>query len=365
MKRILTLLIVMLLIFCGCGKSGQPEETPSPVAPSITDSGLLLNPTPDPTPTPTPEPTPLPYQNPLNGEGLETDPGNYRPYAVMINNIVYAMPQCGVSQADIIYEVLAEGGVTRMIAIFSDITKAEKLGSMRSIRPYYIEIALSYDAIVVHAGGSDQAYSDIITKKTSTILTACGGAYGGSIFYRDPNRMSYGIEHSLFTTPEKILEYLPELGISEEHDGTFDYGLIFGDDAVPAGGESAESIDVDFGGQKMTYLTYNSDTEKYTAVQHSVDYIDGNTGEKVAFDNVLILYAETHVLDNYGRRSINLNGSGNGQFACGGHYIDIIWNHDGTGSPFTYTKADGTELALNVGKTYIAIVPTGSDIIFE
>jgi hypothetical protein len=85
---------------------------------------------------------------------MEEPFGDARPYAFMINNIIYAQPQCGISGADIIYETLAEGGITRMMAIFTDLTDVGAIGSIRSIRSYYVDISLAYDAIPIHAGGS-------------------------------------------------------------------------------------------------------------------------------------------------------------------------------------------------------------------
>ena len=79
----------------------------------------------------------------------------------MINNIQVAMPQCGTSHADIMYEVLAEGGITRMMAIFSNLEGGDALGSIRSLRPYYLSIARSYDAIMVHAGASEAPMPDL------------------------------------------------------------------------------------------------------------------------------------------------------------------------------------------------------------
>jgi hypothetical protein len=156
MKRtVFALLLAILLLLPGCGgKKNDDVEAEAPVTlpPDITTN------LPDDTEEdvePTEEPSAPLYTNGLTGEAID-EPSNLRPYAVMINNIKVALPHCGVSKADIIYEVLVEG-TTRMMAIFSDISDAGALGSMRSIRPYFIELARSYDAIVVHAGGSEQA----------------------------------------------------------------------------------------------------------------------------------------------------------------------------------------------------------------
>ena len=147
------------------------------------------------------------YSNPLTGEISDTDLSTARPYGVMINNIQVAQPQCGISEADIIYEILVEGSCTRMLAIFSDISDAGVLGSMRSVRPYYAELIRSYDAILVHAGGSEQAYSDISSYDIDNI-DGVRGTYADTVFYRDSARMSAGYEHSLFTTGTKVMDYI-------------------------------------------------------------------------------------------------------------------------------------------------------------
>lgn len=365
MKRLfilaLSLLLLLSIPLSGCSKADEALADPEAPATGSPPSANA-------TPTASPEPTPLPYVNPLNGIRCEEDPGNRRPVALMINNISFAMPQCGISNADIIYEALAEGGVTRMFAIFSDLSavaddESVTFGSMRSIRPYFVEIGLAYDAIIVHAGGSEQAYSDIKFKGADNIDGVRGP--GSAAFKYDKSRQTHGIEHSLFTTPAKILEQIEALEYETEHFvSKYDYGLRFTDGAEKLVGKAAATIDVDFGKQKMTYLEYNEEKGVYNAKQHNQDYIDGDSGEKVAFDNIIIIYADTRVIDNYGRRTIDLDGEGGGHYAYGGKYIDISWSHGVTGSQFKYTRADGSELTLRPGKTYIAVVPAGSDIIF-
>lgn len=105
----------------------------------------------------------------------------------MINNIVFAQPQVGISNADMIYEIPAEGGITRMMAIFSHLYDVESVGSIRSLRPYYLSVALSYDAIVIHAGGSEQAYSDVKTYNADH-LDGVRDGNTSSMFYRDASR---------------------------------------------------------------------------------------------------------------------------------------------------------------------------------
>lgn len=353
MKKFIPLLLALLMLLPAC----SPKSLGSSEPPSVETNR--------PTPAPTPEPTPEPIRNPLSGEVIDKDISSMRPYAVMINNIDVAQPHCGVSGADIIYEVLAEGEITRMLAIYSDIAGVGNIGSMRSARPYYLELALSYDAIYVHAGGSEQAYSDISSKGVNNI-DGVRGQYGNEIFYRDKSRQKYGIEHSLFTTSEKLLEYTPKLGYRTEHNGSFDYGMRFTDELTMGDSAStAATVNVSFAGLKKTDFTYHPETGFYTGFQYGSDYIDGNTGEAVQFKNLLVLYAETQTVDSYGRRAVTLTGTGTGHYISGGLTIPIRWSHAGTGEPFIYSREDGSELELAVGKTYIGIVPTESTITIQ
>ncbi|MBP8639484.1 MAG: DUF3048 domain-containing protein [Oscillospiraceae bacterium] len=353
MKKLFPLILALLILLTACGKTTDPEISPEPPTVEAPEA------------TATPTPTPEVITNPLTGETIDSDISANRPYAVMLNNIKVALPQCGISKADILYEVLAEGNITRFEAIFSDLNGVGAIGSMRSSRPYYIEIALSFDAIYVHAGGSEQAYSDISSKGVDNI-DGVRGAYSGEIFYRDPNRMKYGTEHSLFTSSDKVTEYTSKLGYESQHDGSFDYGLEFTE--TPDMGSSAtaaSTVNVSFEGIKDTSFTYSSDTGLYTGAEYGSDLMDGTTNEAVKFKNLLVLYADTKILDDYGRRAVDLEGSGTGHFICNGVTIPIKWSHSGTGSSFTYTLADGTPLKLAVGKSYIAIVPTGSTITMQ
>lgn len=354
MKKLLPLFLALLMLLTACSKAADPGVSPEPPV-KTSDS---------PEESPTPTPTPTPNYHPLTGEVIDAPFANTRPYAVMINNIGVALPHCGISGADIIYEILAEGNITRMMAIFSDINKANgPIGSMRSSRPYYIETALSYDAIYVHAGGSEQAYSDIASKGVNNIDGVRGNYDASSAFYRDKNRQQYGYEHSLFTTNENILKATEKLGYSTEHKtASFDYGLRFTDEPAMTGASAANTVNVSFEGVKTTDLTYHADTGKYTAVQYKKELVDGNTNQSLTFKNILVLYAETKTIDDYGRKSVNLDTTGTGLFICNGKSIAINWKHGGTGSQFSYTTADGQPLELARGTSYIAIVPTGSTI---
>lgn len=323
-------------------------------------------PTTEPT-EPTTEPTEPPLTDPLTGETVQEDMSDWRPYTVMINNIYLAQPQCGISEASMVYEVLVEGSITRMMAVFSDISKAGNLGSIRSLRPCFVSICRSYDSILVHAGGSTMAYNDVRNAGVERMDGVQGGT-DATYFYRDPNRMAHGTEHSMFIYAEDVLECVKKLEyrttLREDYPG---FGLQFTEDATPEDGKDAASIDINFRDGKHSILTLD-DGGWYTMDQYGNDYIDGNTGDQVAFRNILILYAKTwngaDYDQTYPRVYMELTGEGTGNYACGGKYIDIYWTRAGEDQPFCYflDEAHTQPLTLSVGTSYVAIVPTSSSM---
>ena len=152
-KRVLAMFLatMMLLSLVGCGKQEEPA-VPAAEPEPIEEPEPVIEPEPEPE-----EPSGPAGTNPLTGLPMEPEQENDRPVAVMFNNLKAAQPQLGISQADIIYEVRAEGGITRMLGVFQGLEGVGTLGSSRSSRPYELELALGHDALYVHAGGSPEA----------------------------------------------------------------------------------------------------------------------------------------------------------------------------------------------------------------
>ncbi|MBE6972261.1 MAG: DUF3048 domain-containing protein [Ruminococcaceae bacterium] len=354
---------VMLLSACG-------SDAPPTASSSSGDGSLSLEPSVS-TMAPV-DPIPL-YTNPLTGEGTDVDLSANRPVAIMLNNLKKALPQCGISQADIIYEAPAEGGITRMMAVFQSLDGVGTLGSVRSARPYYVELAAGLDAIFIHAGGSDDAYSAI--KKHGVFnIDGVNGPYGGTMFYRDAQRKkTAGFEHSLFTDEARIQKLLSGSlsKMRQTHNEGYSLPLTFAEDAAPANGQSANSISVKYSYYKTGLFTYDTQSETYLVGQlvdkQNGPYVDGNNDQQVAVTNVLVLCTDVNPIkgDTAGRLTVRLAGTGSGYFACGGQYIPITWSKESPTAPFRFSTADGQPLTLGAGKSYINIVDTGATVTFE
>jgi hypothetical protein len=282
----------------------------------------------------------------------------------MLNNIRVSLPQLGVSQADIIYEAPAEGGITRMLAVFQDVDGVGEIGSVRSSRPYYLELALGLDAVYLHAGGSEAAYDDIQAWNV-TALDCVRGPYEGTLFWRDPERRkNMGFEHSVLTSGDTISSLLPTYGIRLDHEDDYSYPQTFTETGTPSDGEAATSITVPFSSYKTGIFTYDAQSRTYQVDEYGAAYVDGDTGAQVEVTNVLVLKTDCHIIpgDDKGRLSVTLTGSGDGWFACGGKLIPIHWSKADRNAPLIYTTEDRSPLSLGAGRSYVNIIPLENNI---
>lgn len=341
--------------------------------PACSKAAPEVTPTPEPLPTETAgvEPTEAPEVpggvNPLTGMPLDEALVNRRPVAIMLNNIKKALPQLGNSQADIIYEVLAEGGITRMLGVYQSVEGVGTIGSVRSSRTYYLELALGLDAVYLHAGGSPDAYAKIKEWKV-TALDCVNGPYEGSLFWRDAERRkNNGMEHSVVTSGDKIQELFPTYTFRQEHEEGYVFPRQFADDGTPAGGETAATVTVPFSSYKTGVFTYDAGSGTYLVEEYGSPYIDGNSGEQVAVTNVLVVETACDIIrgDKEGRITVDLTSGGEGYYACGGKIVPIRWSKADRNSPFEYTTLDGQPLVLGRGSSYVNIVPLNAGVTYQ
>ena len=367
MKRRLFAFLLAIGMICtaaACGKQTPTEES----AEQETQETVPL-PEAEPEPELIPEEPPEPAgTNPLTGLPMEPELEHNRPIAVMFNNLKAAQPQLGISQADIIYEVPAEGGITRMLGVFQSLDGVETLGSIRSTRPYYLELALGHDALLVHAGGSPDAYKDIRAWGVPNMDGVRGGN-DAKIFWRDAERKKRaGYEHSLLTSGEAISAYLEDGPHRTTHQDTYTYAQEFTDDGTPIAGASAVQITVPFSHYKTGIFTFDPDSQQYTASQYGAPYTDGNTGEQPGFTNVLVLNTSIYPVkgDREGRLVVKLTGEGSGTYFCGGKAAPITWSKQDRNSQFVYRLEDGSPLVLGKGASYICIIsPKSSSLTYQ
>ena len=379
-RRIISVLIVFILLLTACGNGNVNVEDPQETAqntPQPSPTAVQPEQTPEQTPEATPSQDPevdpevdpeeeVVPANPLTGLPMEEELINDRPIAVMINNLKAALPQQGVSQADVIYEVLAEGGITRMIAVYQSVDGVGKIGSVRSVRTYFLELVLGHDAVLLHAGGSPDSL-DKIKEWGVTSLDSVSGPYEGSLFWRDSGRLAMmSREHTLVTSGKKIQELFPNYSFRKEHEEGYKYEVLFAENWIPENGSDAMEITVPFSDYKTGVFQYDQKSRKYLVEEFDSPYVDGNTGKQVSVTNVLILKTACSAIpgDDAGRIAVDLT-QGDGWYACGGKIIPIHWSKDGVNAPLVYTTQDGQPLTFAAGNSYVNIIPLEKEIVVK
>lgn len=348
----LLLALVLLVTMSACNRA--PQEEPAPDPQQMTE------------PEEPQEPEPTVGNNPLTGLDMADDYVGMRPVAVVLNNIKVAMPMYGISHVDILFEVPAEGGITRMIGIVQDPRQVPRFGSIRSARDYFLDVAGGFDAVLVHAGGSPLAYSLIKSRKVDS-WDGVKGAYG-HLYYRDKGRISSaGYEHSLFTTGENLTKEWQKTSARTTHNSGYANGLTFSVDSTITGGSPAPTITAPFSSYKTGVFTYDAASGLYQVSQYGKPFVDGETGEQFAVTNVLVLKTSVAAIsgDDKGRQSVKLEGSGEGIYACQGECIPIRWSKSAWDKPFVLTTADGAPLVLKCGKTYVNILSNTANVTME
>ncbi len=373
-KRVLALLLAALAVtLCACtGVVMLPEDRNAPDKPEEpewkttepADDTLPAEETQEPEELQEPEEPPVPeFVNKLTGEETTEELAGIRPIAVMINNIKAATPQQGISLADVTYEVLAEGGITRLLCLFTDYASLPETGSIRSSRDYFIDLSDAHDAIYVHCGGSPGAYDTLAARKTENM----DGIYFNTPFYRNEwRRKNMGMEHSLMTTGEGLVKGIAQKGYRTESDAKQPLSFAL-TDSTPAG-EPATALKVVFSYYATSEFDYNADEGVYYKKQFGAPHIDSNNDVQLSFKNILLFPCRQGMVpgDDKGRLFVDFIGSGEGYYLSDGVCKKVRFTKASRTSSYTVWEEDGeTELLLNPGKTYIGLPPTDAVISYN
>ncbi len=286
--------------------------------------------------------------NPLTGV-TDLDPAmkDKRPVAITINNISVAQPvQTGLTDADIIYETEVEGGITRLVAVFQDITKTDKIGTVRSARYAFIDLALGHNAVYVHHG-QDKKYAKPHLNDVDRFVV--GANAGGA-------RISNGLatEHTLYAYGDKLWERIISAGIKTDSKNTDTWQKFAAEDEDITLENTATSVSVPFSGSYKTVFKYDEATEKYVRYFHDTERKDYVTGQSECFKNVFVLLTSITNYPDGKHRKIDLT-SGKGYYIVNGTSTPIKWSKGAASNGFKFTKADGSELTVNAGNSWVCI----------
>lgn len=273
-----------------------------------------------------------------------------RAVAVMVNNHPKARPQSGLDKADIVYEMLAEGNVTRFLAIFQS-EKPETIGPVRSAREYYIELAKGYDSLFIAHGYSNTA-KDLLDRGFIDHIN--GIQYDGSLFKRSSTRVA---PHNSYITYENILKGAEKLDYSMEK-APEPLKFLTKEEAAKLEGPSGNRVTVSYYSDSAFSATYeyDADASKYKRFSNGAQTIDHESGAPVLVDNIFIVEANHQIIDSgAGLRRINLTSGGKAYLLQKGFIREVEWkNENGRIVPVI----NGAVTGFVPGKTWVNIVPS-------
>ena len=363
------LLLAAAMILGGCKKQAETEATEPPTE---TQEQTETVAEPEPTVVEETETEGLAEDcSYLTGESVGKELHSRRPIAVMMNNIINAVPQAGIEKAGVVYEAPVEGAITRLMAIFDDVSGMEKIGAVRSCRTYYPMYAREFDAIYVHYGQAVYAVELLNSDKVDNVsgLSMQEGAgeiygYAGEdIFYRTSDRPA---PHNCYTSGEGIDTACTRLGyrrlLEEDHQAKFQF--------APEG----ETVSLKDGtattvkpGYQVNEPWFEYKDGKYYRYQYGDAQIDELTGEQLSYTNVIFQISQWENYDDHGYLNIDTVSGGDAYYFTNGTYEKCTWKRESEDSPSKYYDESGNEIVLNRGKTWICIIQDSytDDIVIE
>lgn len=342
-------LIAVCLLAIGGMYLTRAMKKPEPIA-----AVIATNP-------PTPEPTPTTKPSRLTGVLVEPEKADLPILASIIENLGGtggARPQSGLSTAGVVYEALAEGGITRYLALWQSDIPAD-IGPVRSLRPVFFDTAMEYGAPVAHAGGSTDALDSVRTDRDFKDLDQF---YNGSYFRRINSRYA---PHNLYIYGPQLTELVK----AKNWYAAPTFTAWPRKDDTPASPPTAVKITANFSSSMYTAVfTYDATSNSYLRTIGGQADTDAGNGDQPLKPKVFIaVYAPTQAgtqPNGKPKTDIDIIGTGKGTIFQDGTAIDVTWNKTGSTARMTFKNASGNEVKLNRGQTWVSILPTDRPVTY-
>ncbi len=371
-KKVLAAIMAAAFILTGCGGEDKDSSSIPPLEPVIIDE--TSEPTSEAPDESESESQQEPeeeenhegmYRSEITNEWIDEELKDQRPIAVMIDNEKKALPHYGLTEADVVYEIMnstLNGRITRLMAIVKDWGKIEQMGSIRSTRSTNIPLAAEWNAVLCHDGGPFYVDEWIAKDYCDNFSGTFGRVTNGKDWEFTEYILTGDLEKNFDST-----------GYSREYNKHYPgEHFQFSDTEIDLTGESGAKdcteLQLPFPHNKST-LKYDEGTGTYDYYEYGEAHLDPqHDNAQLTFKNLLIQSCSFSQLDDGGYMIYNLIGSGSGYYITGGKAVEVTWSKSGETSPTVfYKKGTNEEIRLNTGKTYISLVPSDSwsDIVIK
>ncbi len=286
--------------------------------------------------------------------------GDDRPIAVMIDNHSDAWPQAGLQKAYMVYEIVVEGGETRLMALFKGVD-VEKIGPVRSARHYFLDYAMENDAIYTHFGESPQADSDI---RKYSINEIDGIAEDGTTFKRVKDKAS---PHNAVTSIDKLIESAKnkKFKMTSNKESVLNYVT---DEVNLEEGQGAISVTIPHSDLQTVKYVYDEENKVYQRYARGKKQTDWDSKETITTKNIIVTFCDNYTLqdkENKGRQGIKNIGTFDGYYITNGKAIKIKCIKKERDEQTVYQDLEGNEIKVNDGNTFVNICPTDAKVVLE
>lgn len=337
-KSILSLILTVTLVLAGC--SNKPANKPE--TPNNQTSTENKN---------TPEPAPQPkFYSPYTGEEVSKEAAAQPAFLAIVENSPDSWPQSGLTEADIVFEATVEGGITRHLALYQK-ENSPKIGPIRSMRTYYIDIAYEYSLPFAHCGGSHDALSRIKTEKPMNM----DEMYNGSYFWRDKAIKIQ--EHSLYSSSEKLLKLASDKGYSKAPASSLKFDKSYWDKVSSS---KANNISMKFSGAYSTNYVFKDG--QYFKSMNGKATLNKDDSKAVAVKNIVIQNVKYRSRAKEVYLDTDLVGQGDGYIISNGSAVKVTWSRADLKSPTIFKDAQGNVVPLNPGKTWWHYMDTSAKL---
>lgn len=286
--------------------------------------------------------------------------GNERPIAVMIDNHNLAWPQAGLNQAYLVYEMIVEGGETRLMALFKGVD-IDKIGPVRSSRHYFLDYAMENDAIYAHFGWSPQAQSDITKYSIDNIN---GITESETTFWRVKDKSS---PHNAVTSTQALLKVAKAKGYKTTSTKESILNYIT-DDVELKEGQEATTVTIPHSALQKVKYEYDKEKQVYKRYARNKEQTDWDTGNSITAKNIIITFCDNYTLEdseNKGRQGLKNIGTFDGYYITNGKAIKIKCIKEARNTQTKYEDLEGNEIEVNDGNTWINICPKDAKVQIE
>ncbi len=289
----------------------------------------------------------------LDGQAHDPTLAARRPIAVMVENHPEARPQFGLSKASVVYEAVAEGGITRYMAIFGP-EDVDRVGPIRSARTYYIDWATEYNAIYVHAGGASNA----LEKLRTGILNEIDQQNPPTMWRQ--RRGSEASEHTLYSSTVKLRDYAVKKGWSQQIDmQSWSFAADNRTEADRTAAATAKKVTIPWSSATFsTVWTWDAAKNAYARALASKADIDAGSNEQITATNLVIQIMNRKEITAAGKTvgDLTLYGSGDAWIIKGGQFTKGTWKKEKEKSRTRFYDGAGVEIPLVPGRTWVSVI---------